>query len=519
MRRRAKEPKAIELLVVDDRHENLVAIESILASDDYKLVCVTSGAEALRHLLERDFAAILIDVVMPEMDGFELATLIKQRERSRLTPIIFLTASDQAISYRGYSVGAVDYLLKPLDPDVLRAKVSIFVELFRKDLRILEQAAELRRAQQREREHEVAALRMASEARYRNLAEAIPQIVWTADPDGSIGYFNHRWYDYTGDLREPAIGAWRECIAREDLASFTQAWAKGIEQSQVFELEVKLRRRDGHLGWHLCRAVPEYDPSSRKLVGWLGTFTDCDALKRAADTAKVAVRARDEFLSIASHELRTPLTTLGLRLDGLAKELRASGAMGPASRIETKMASALRQTGRLVTLVDSLLNVSRITGGRLVLQPQVFDMIEAIRDVIDRIAELATGAGVTVSLDAAGPIVGRWDRLRIEQIVDNLLVNAIKYAAHAPVEVTVAARKETVEIAVQDHGPGIPDAEQERIFGPFERAVSSRNYGGLGLGLFIARQNALAHGGSLRLTNAEPGAKFVVELPWPRPTA
>jgi signal transduction histidine kinase len=146
-------------------------------------------------------------------------------------------------------------------------------------------------------------------------------------------------------------------------------------------------------------------------------------------------------------------------------------------------------------------------------------MIEAIRDVIDRITELASGAGVTVSLEAAGPIVGRWDRLRVEQIVDNLLVNAIKYASHAPVEVSVATRRESVEIAIQDHGPGIPDSEQERIFGPFERAVSSRNYGGLGLGLFIARQNALAHGGSLRLANAEPGAKFVVELPWPRPTA
>ena len=165
MTRRSKDPRPIELLVVDDRRENLIAIESILTSNEYKLVCVTSGAEALRHLLERDFAAVLIDVVMPEMDGFELATLIKQRERSRHTPIIFLTASDSAISYRGYSVGAVDYLLKPIDPDILRAKVAIFVELFRKDRRILEQAAELPRAQQREREHEVAALRMASEAR------------------------------------------------------------------------------------------------------------------------------------------------------------------------------------------------------------------------------------------------------------------------------------------------------------------------------------------------------------------
>lgn len=513
--RRSKTPNEIALLAVDDRRENLLAIETILASDDYKLVCVGSGAEALRQLLERDFAVILIDVLMPEMDGFELATIIKQRERSRHTPIIFLTASDSPVSYRGYSVGAVDYLLKPIDPDVLRAKVAIFVELFRKDLRILQQAEELRRAQQREREHEVAALRSASEARYRNLAEAIPQIVWTADPEGNIGYFNHRWSDYTGDLRSASSRTWTTCIAPDDLRGFTEEWTKGLAARQVFELELRLRRRDGHLGWHLCRAVPEYN-SSRQLVGWLGTFTDCDALKRAADAAERAVRARDEFLSIASHELRTPLTTLGLRLDGLEKELRATGAMAPATKLESKMSSAIRQSSRLVTLVDSLLNVSRITGGRLVLQPQVFDLIEAIRDVIDRITELASGAGVTVSLEAPGPIVGRWDRLRVEQIVDNLLLNAIKYAAHGPVEVEVATPGDGVEIAVRDHGPGIAPSEQERIFGPFERAVSSRNYGGLGLGLFIARQNALAHGGDLRLTPVDRGARFVVDLPWPR---
>src|SRR5512140_2577826 len=135
-------PTDADILIVDDRPEALLAIESILGSGDYNLVRATSGFDALRRILERDFAVILVDVVMPGMDGFELATIIKQRERSRHTPIIFLTAggADVGYIYRGYSVGAVDYLTKPLDADVLRAKVAIFVELFRKDHRIRERA-------------------------------------------------------------------------------------------------------------------------------------------------------------------------------------------------------------------------------------------------------------------------------------------------------------------------------------------------------------------------------------------
>src|SRR5262249_45041677 len=134
----------VAILIVDDRREDLLAIESILASDDYRLVTATTGADALRRLLERDFAVILIDIQMPGMDGFALRTIIKRRGRPPYTPIVFLTSGGPDIIYRGYAVGAVDYLTKPLDPEVLRAKVAIFVQLYRKDVRIREQADALR---------------------------------------------------------------------------------------------------------------------------------------------------------------------------------------------------------------------------------------------------------------------------------------------------------------------------------------------------------------------------------------
>jgi PAS domain S-box-containing protein len=506
----------VKLLVVDDRHENLLAIESLLTSPDYSLVLASSGDEALKQLLERDFAAILLDVVMPGMDGFELASLIKQRERSRYTPIIFLTAAsvDLALIYRGYSVGAVDYLTKPIDADVLRAKVAIFVELYRKDLRLREQAEALRLAERREREHEVAALRMASDQRYRNLAEAIPDIVWTAKRDGSITYFNRRWFEYTGQSVADAEGSgWMSVVHVDDAKRSLKKWREGFAADGVFQLECRLRASDGDtFRWHLCRAVPELDDNGL-VTGWLGTYTDFDDFKRARDAAEHAVHARDEFLSIASHELRTPLTTLQLRLQSLANDVRTVPAQLIDTRIRGKVESALRQEQRLIGLVDSLLDVSRITNGVLALQRELVDLAEVARQVVDRFAEAAANACVALELRESGNPKGMWDRLRVEQILQNLIANALRYAPNAPVEVTLESRDDVAVVTVRDHGPGIAPADRERIFGPYERAVSPRNYGGLGLGLYIARQNTLSHGGTLRVRSDAHGATFIVELP------
>ena len=481
----------VPVLIVDDRQENLVAIEAILMDRGYQLVFASSGDAALREVLDHDFAALLIDVRMPGMDGFELATLIKQRKRSSHTPIIFLTASapDLEHIYRGYSVGAVDYMTKPLDADVLRAKVAIFAEMLRKDRRIRAQAEALRVASERE-------LAAIHAQRYRNLAEAIPQIVWTAGPDGAITYFNQRWVELTGQPHQQALGwGWLEVVAVDDATRFTQAWRDGVRRGHIFELECRLCGR-----WHLCRAVPELDRG--EIVAWLGTFTDFDELHRARDAAERSVRARDEFLSIASHELRTPLTTLQLRLQSLRAELSSP-----------KLESSLRQTQRLIALVDNLLDVSRIDSGQLVLKRETFDLAVTIRELVGRFGEVAAAARVTLRVRADAPVEGSWDRVRVEQIVENLLGNAIKYAPNAPIDVEVTADDAIVRVAVRDRGPGIADADRARIFEPFERAVSTRNYGGLGLGLFIARQYVEAHAGRLLVASAAgEGTTFTVEL-------
>ena len=187
----------VNLLLVDDHEENLVALRAILEPLGENLVSANSGEEALRALLHHDFACILLDVQMPGLDGFDTAELIKQRERSKTIPIIFLTAisKEERHVFRGYSAGAVDYLFKPFDPEVLRSKVAVFIELHRK-------TAELKRQGELLRERDVAEERRVSEDRYRQLADAMPQIVWAADREGRATYYNRRWFEYTGQTVE-----------------------------------------------------------------------------------------------------------------------------------------------------------------------------------------------------------------------------------------------------------------------------------------------------------------------------
>jgi PAS domain S-box-containing protein len=505
----SREPASV--LLVDDRPEDLLALSNMLTHPEYRLVMARSGAEALRRVLETDFAVILLDVMMPGMDGFEVASMIKSRDRSRHTPILFLTAAHQDVStiYRAYSVGAVDYLSKPLDEAVARAKVAIFVELFRKDQRIQAQAQALREADRRERELQLAEVRLLSEKRYRSLVEMIPAAVWTAYPDGSVNYCNHRWHEFTGLRLDGARGrGWLGAVHPDDTERVAAEWSGAIARGETYASELRLLRADGSSRWHLCHIIPEMDHHHRGRVrGWLGMFADCEELKRA-------VEARDEFLSIASHELRTPLSTLLLNLDSLKRQLTHTNTDEKARR---KLESALRQTLRMEKLVNSLLDVARIAAGRLELELEESNLTEIVRQCVDRLGEQAMSAGSPIMLHSSrtsGDIVGRWDRMRLEQVMTNLLSNAIKYGEGQPIEVSVEVEGEQAVVRVRDRGIGIAPEHMDRIFDRFERAVSSRNYSGLGMGLYITRQIIEAHGGAIAVeSEVGRGSMFSVLLP------
>jgi PAS domain S-box-containing protein len=283
------------ILLVDDRPQNLLALQAILDPLGQELVKAGSGAEALKILLARDdFAAILLDVQMPELDGFETAELIKERERTRNIPIIFLTAlsKEQRHVFRGYQVGAVDYVLKPFEPEVLRGKVAVFVELHEKN-------AQLRRQAELLALQELAAVRRESAERYRQLADAMPQIVWTADPEGRATYYNRRWFEYTGMTEADSNeDAWTRVTHPDDLPEVLDRRAETLDDGSVFEAEYRFRALDGTYRWHLGRAVPirRHDGA---IDFRIGTATDIDDRKR--------IEERQRFLLDAGAELSRSL--------------------------------------------------------------------------------------------------------------------------------------------------------------------------------------------------------------------
>jgi len=276
-----------KILLVDDREENLLALEAILEPLGQTLLFAQSGEDALRQLLQREVAVILLDVQMPDLDGFETARLIKQRERTTHVPIIFVTAisKDDEQVFQGYSAGAVDYVFKPFNPDVLRSKVAVFIELHEKNEQLRLQAEQLK-------ERELAQLRRESEERYRFLAEAQPDQIWTALPNGELDYVNQRALDYF-HTTFPALveNGWTQVVHPEDLGRMLDRWQIALATGEPYENELRLQRAsDGSYRWHLTRAIPMTDRSGA-VVKWFGSNIDIHDQKRAEEAQRFLVEA------------------------------------------------------------------------------------------------------------------------------------------------------------------------------------------------------------------------------------
>lgn len=271
------------ILIVDDEPSNLLALEAILEPLKQNLVRATSGKEALRHTLKDDYAVILLDVQMPEIDGFETAELLRKRTRTRDVPIIFLTAisKDRKFVSRGYGVGAVDYLFKPYEPDVLKAKVQVFVELARKNEIIRAQHEALRVLSQRE----LADAKKRSDQRYVDLADSVPLLVWTTDATGRLQYGNRRWEALSRGSREFA-----SVVAPDDLPRFLDGWNAALASGKEWEAELRFGNAED--GWrvHLVRVVPRRDELGH-ITSWVGTSTDIDARVRAERSLRMLADA------------------------------------------------------------------------------------------------------------------------------------------------------------------------------------------------------------------------------------
>ena len=410
--------KRVNILVVDDRDENLMALEAVLSDPSYRLVRARSGREALKEVLDQDFALILLDVVMPGVDGYETATLIRERPRSRQTPIIFLTANDFGVNYvfRGYTVGAVDYLVKPVPADVLRSKVAVFVELFRRQ----------------------EALRKGQEELESKIAERT-----------------------------------------KELATANVALSAEIEERVKIEKErVQLLKRE----------------------------------QSARLEAERANRLKDEFLATLSHELRTPLNAIMGWAHVLTQTSHDRETVQRASNVIRQNATSQAQ------LIDDILDVSRIVGGRLVIDSGLVRVKPVVEDAINSLMPAASAKSITVKCELQDELNILGDRDRLQQVVWNLVSNAFKFTPKGgSVTVHLAEVDGEVQIEVSDTGIGIASDFLPFVFDRFRQADSSmsRRHNGLGLGMAIVRHLVELHGGTVTVESPgeNMGTTFRLRLP------
>jgi PAS domain S-box-containing protein len=506
------------ILMVDDRPANLVVLEAVLAPLGEELVRATSGTDALRKLCEGDFAVILMDVEMPVLDGIETASLIRNADPLRRIPIIFLTAvaNDPSRIFAGYSHGAVDYLVKPFDPDILKAKVSIFVELWKKGELIKRQELLLRAQERRE-------LERRSEVRFRAVTDSLPACVWVVRQDGIITYANHVWHEYAG--RDAPSGLF-DAVPADDVQGIRIAWKRMVETGAPLEREQRLRRRDGSYRWHLLRVVPDRDEHGA-VGGWIAIGTDIDERKRLEEAqrsildreqearlqAELANRSKDEFLAAVSHELRTPLNAIL----GWSRTL-VSGEAHDAQKITSALHIIERNTRAQMRLVDDLLDVSRIVAGKLHISPRPIDMGLLVENAVDAFRPAAESRGIDLAIRRAPRVTVDADPDRFRQIVCNLLANAMKFTPKGgKVNVDVRPVNGHAEIVVADTGVGISREFLPHVFDRFRQADGSlaRSAGGLGLGLNIALHLVQLHAGTIEAESEgeQKGSRFIVRMP------
>lgn len=482
------------ILIVDDTQENIFSLQAILSRHSFPTDTASSGEEALRKILKRSYALIILDVQMPGMDGFEVAEIIADYQNAKDTPILFLSAvnTDKRFITKGYASGGIDYITKPFDPDILMLKVKTFYRLYEQKHALNEmqkslvQEVEFRRHAQHEMQEQAQQL--------RSILESIPQIAFTADAKGKIDFVNRQWYLYSTHMQSfPPTDS--------DATDIQKAFDKAVITKEPLEIEVKVKKLGTAVyKYFLLRVLPVKEGGT--VSKWVGTFTDIDAQKQAASK-------KDEFMSIASHELKTPLASVKAYIQLLERQLTGEDK---GKRLAER---ALVQIDKLNRLVSELLDVSKIDSGKMKFHKETFDFDRLLLDVIDIIQKTHPDYSITVSSTP-----GLWlcaDEMRIEQVVINYITNAIKYSPEVK-QIEVTARKtgdHTMEFSVKDFGIGIPQQNHQEIFEKFFRVENESGMSqGLGIGLFICAEIIQRHEGSYRVESAPgQGSVFYFTLP------
>jgi signal transduction histidine kinase/DNA-binding response OmpR family regulator len=556
----------VNILIVDDLPEKLMVFQAVLEDLKQNVVCVRSGTDALREVLAREFAVILLDVNMPDIDGLETAALIRRYKRSAHTPIIFVTAyADEIQTSRGYSLGAVDYILSPVVPEVLRSKVRVFVELAVLQRRIARQADErvalaasaaaLQAAEESTRRsaclsdlsHALSGVLDPRIGMHELLSRVVPDLAGRAavllfDDDRRPLHLLRRGVPDADLPRSGSHGADARAVREDSLSADERALVQQLCTEGVPPAGLLLADAADEAA--SLRVYPLRD--GERLLGALllqGPLTPLgqaviDEIALRAATAFAAARLhqnlqaeiaerrqaearleeqgrrKDEFLAMLSHELRNPLAPIRNAVEVIRRLAPHDAKLMWATDITD------RQVRQLTRLVDELLDVARISQGKIVLRPEALDLGALLAECVEaqRPAMVARRQLLNQSLPPS-PLWVQGDAARLQQVISNLLSNAVKYTPDGG-QLSVGSWVEAGQavVSVRDNGIGIEPELLPRVFDLFEQGQRSldRSQGGLGVGLTLVQRLVRLHGGRVEARSAGPGqgSEFRVCLPW-----
>jgi PAS domain S-box-containing protein len=506
----------VNILLVDDQPAKLLSYGAILGQLEENLIEANSGREALEHLLKNDIAVVLVDVCMPDLDGFELAAMIRQHPRCQQTAIIFVSGIHMTDLDRlkGYEVGAVDYVPVPVVPEILRARVAVFADLYRKTRQLERLNSELeRRVAERTAELEASTARLReSEQRLSTILQNASAVISLWDADSRFVHVNRRFEEVFGVRSENIRGrAVREVFPADIAEELERHHRRVLAAGKPLEIEQSFPYRD-ETHFHATVMAPLFDAGGAPR-GIVSVSTDITERKHFEETLKDADRRKDEFLAMLSHELRNPLAPI-------RNAVQVLSILGTSDhRFQEARDIIVRQVEHMTRLVDDLLDVSRLTRGKITLKKETLLLADVLDAAVETSRPLIEHHEHSLAVRNTEPSLRlEGDHARLVQVVGNLLANAAKFTPKGGHITLVAERSPAgAVIRVRDTGVGIPKAAQGRVFELFaqEEKTLARSQGGLGIGLTLVKRLVEMHGGRVIVQSDGPGrgSEFTVIVP------
>ena len=510
------EDDKVNILLVDDQPAKLLSYSAILGQLGENLIEASSGREALEHLLKTDIAVVLVDVCMPDLDGFELAAMIRQHPRCQRTAIIFVSGihMTDVDRLKGYEVGAVDYVPVPVVPEILRARVAVFADLYRKTRQLERLNSELeRRVAERTAELEASTLRLReSEERLSTILQNTSVVISLWDAESHFVHVNRRFEQMFGVQSEAIRGrSVRDVFPAELAAAFEHNHRRVLAAGRPLEIEETVPYRNESRVYASVMA-PLFD-STGVPRGIVSVATDITDRKHFEDTLREADRRKDEFLAMLSHELRNPLAPI-------RNAVQVLSILGTSdARFQEARDIIVRQVEHLTRLVDDLLDVSRLTRGKITLKKEPLLLSDVLDAAVETSRPLVEHHAHSLSVRISDPAMRlEGDHARLVQVIGNLLANAAKFTPKGG-HISVVAERGSGDavIRVRDTGVGLSMAAQGRVFELFaqEETTLARSQGGLGIGLTLVKRLVDMHGGRVTVHSEGPGrgSEFKVTLP------